>query len=70
MYLLEDMVDRGVGSECYILCTQPRRIAAISIAARCVYVGGVYMCVHVLRVCSECVCAVFTCVYGIYVLCL
>jgi HrpA-like RNA helicase len=28
------MVDRGVGSEAFILCTQPRRVAAISVAER------------------------------------
>jgi ATP-dependent RNA helicase DHX29 len=33
-YLLDDMIDRGVGSEAYIVCTQPRRIAALSVAER------------------------------------
>ena len=31
-YLLEDMVLRGRGSEAYIICTQPRRLAATSVA--------------------------------------
>ena len=33
-YLLEDLIDRGLGSEGYIICTQPRRIAAITVAER------------------------------------
>ena len=31
------MIEKGRGSECYIVCTQPRRIAAISIAERVSY---------------------------------
>ncbi len=35
LYLLEDLLVRqGRGSECSIVCTQPRRIAAISVAER------------------------------------
>ena len=33
-YLLEDMINTGRGSEAFIVCTQPRRIAAISVAER------------------------------------
>lgn len=33
-YLLEDAIERGNGGETRILCTQPRRIAAVSVAAR------------------------------------
>jgi ATP-dependent RNA helicase DHX36 len=33
-YIFEDMIDAGKGSECYVICTQPRRIAAITVAER------------------------------------
>jgi hypothetical protein len=33
-YVLEDEIDKGRGSSCHIICTQPRRIAAISVAER------------------------------------
>jgi len=41
----QDMIAKEKGSECYIICTQPRKIAAISIAERVSYersttVGG------------------------------
>ena len=29
-FLLEDAVERGFGAQCQIICTQPRRISAIS----------------------------------------
>lgn len=32
--ILDDLIDRDRGSEAYIICTQPRRIAAISVAER------------------------------------
>ena len=32
--LLEDAISKGMGSSCNIVCTQPRRIAAISVAKR------------------------------------
>ena len=32
--ILDDYIDRGEGSRCNILCTQPRRLAAISVAQR------------------------------------
>ncbi|CCM07097.1 uncharacterized protein FIBRA_09424 [Fibroporia radiculosa] len=32
--ILDDMIDRGEGAKCNIVCTQPRRIAAISVADR------------------------------------
>ena len=32
--ILDDMIDRNKGSEAYIICTQPRRIATISVAER------------------------------------
>ena len=32
--LLDQWIDRGKGAECNIICTQPRRIAAISVAER------------------------------------
>ncbi|XP_052179398.1 DExH-box ATP-dependent RNA helicase DExH7, chloroplastic isoform X2 [Diospyros lotus] len=33
-YILEDMIEAGHGGNCNIICTQPRRIAAISVAER------------------------------------
>ncbi|KAL8151665.1 hypothetical protein V2J09_021473 [Rumex salicifolius] len=33
-YILDDMIDAGLGGNCNIICTQPRRIAAISVAER------------------------------------
>jgi HrpA-like RNA helicase len=33
-FILDDALERGMGSRCRIVCTQPRRISAISIAER------------------------------------
>lgn len=33
-FILDDHIERGVGSTCRIVCTQPRRISAISVAER------------------------------------
>uniref|UniRef100_A0A7N0SWU3 RNA helicase n=1 Tax=Kalanchoe fedtschenkoi TaxID=63787 RepID=A0A7N0SWU3_KALFE len=33
-FILDDMIEGGCGGECSIICTQPRRIAAISVAER------------------------------------
>lgn len=33
-YLLEHAVASGAGAQCRVVCTQPRRVAAISVAAR------------------------------------
>ncbi|GAB2283641.1 hypothetical protein Dimus_018144 [Dionaea muscipula] len=33
-FILDDMIDAGHGGDCNIICTQPRRIAAISVAER------------------------------------
>lgn len=33
-YILDDMIEAGSGGHCGIVCTQPRRIAAISVAER------------------------------------
>ncbi|XP_050211111.1 DExH-box ATP-dependent RNA helicase DExH7, chloroplastic isoform X2 [Mercurialis annua] len=33
-YILDDMIESGCGGQCNIICTQPRRIAAISVAER------------------------------------
>ncbi|XP_041420858.1 ATP-dependent DNA/RNA helicase DHX36 isoform X2 [Xenopus laevis] len=33
-FILDDHINRGKGSSCYIVCTQPRRISAISVAER------------------------------------
>jgi len=34
MFLLEDAIKNGKGEKCNIICTQPRRISAISLATR------------------------------------
>ncbi|CAL1385571.1 unnamed protein product [Linum trigynum] len=36
-FVLDDMVESGCGGHCSIICTQPRRIAAISVAERVAY---------------------------------
>ncbi|XP_008307701.1 ATP-dependent DNA/RNA helicase DHX36 [Cynoglossus semilaevis] len=33
-FILDDYISRGVGSTCRVVCTQPRRISAISVAER------------------------------------
>ncbi|CAG5136541.1 unnamed protein product, partial [Candidula unifasciata] len=33
-FILDDFIARGVGSQCRLICTQPRRISAISVAER------------------------------------
>ena len=33
-FILDDMVMRGKGAQCHVVCTQPRRIAAIGVADR------------------------------------
>uniref|UniRef100_A0A665TY72 ATP-dependent DNA/RNA helicase DHX36 n=1 Tax=Echeneis naucrates TaxID=173247 RepID=A0A665TY72_ECHNA len=33
-FILDDHIDRGMGSMCRVVCTQPRRISAISVAER------------------------------------
>jgi len=33
-FILDDYIERGIGSQCRVLCTQPRRISAISVAER------------------------------------
>ncbi|EXB29033.1 ATP-dependent RNA helicase DHX29 [Morus notabilis] len=33
-FILDDMIESGLGGHCNIICTQPRRIAAISVAER------------------------------------
>ncbi|XP_046840987.1 ATP-dependent DNA/RNA helicase DHX36-like [Xenia sp. Carnegie-2017] len=33
-FILDDAIEKGVGSSCRVVCTQPRRISAISIAER------------------------------------
>ena len=32
--ILDDYIDRGEGAKCNVICTQPRRLAAISVADR------------------------------------
>jgi hypothetical protein len=39
-FILDDMIEKERGTESYIICTQPRRIAAISIAERVSYERG------------------------------
>ncbi|XP_054266470.1 ATP-dependent DNA/RNA helicase DHX36-like isoform X2 [Macrosteles quadrilineatus] len=33
-FILDDRIEKGLGSTCHIVCTQPRRISAISVAER------------------------------------
>lgn len=33
-FILDDFIKKGKGSQCKIVCTQPRRISAISVAER------------------------------------
>lgn len=33
-FILDDFLERGIGSQCRVVCTQPRRISAISVAQR------------------------------------
>jgi ATP-dependent RNA helicase DHX29 len=33
-YLLDDAIERGVGAGCRVICTQPRRVAALTVADR------------------------------------
>ena len=33
-FLLDDAIEQGEGARCSIICTQPRRISAISVAER------------------------------------
>ncbi|CAG2198955.1 DHX36 [Mytilus edulis] len=33
-FLLDDCIQKGQGSKCHIICTQPRRISAVSVAQR------------------------------------
>ncbi len=59
MYVLEDMVRQGREGHCKIVVTQPRRIAAVTVAARVAAERGeqvrAVVCVLVLYV--LCVCA-------------
>jgi HrpA-like RNA helicase len=32
--ILDDMIERGIGGDCNIICTQPRRLSAVSVAER------------------------------------
>ena len=38
-FILDDHIDRGQGSVCRVVCTQPRRISAISVRS-CVGLPG------------------------------
>ncbi|XP_019627907.1 PREDICTED: ATP-dependent RNA helicase DHX36-like [Branchiostoma belcheri] len=33
-FILDDMIERGQGSLCHVICTQPRRISAVGVAER------------------------------------
>ena len=33
-FILDDYLQKGIGSQCRIFCTQPRRISAVSVADR------------------------------------
>lgn len=40
-FILDDSIERGMGSVCKVVCTQPRRISAISV---CNALGGGIVC--------------------------
>lgn len=46
-FLLEDAVERGFGAQCQIICTQPRRISAIS-GKEHLYLLLLFVCVRAL----------------------
>lgn len=33
-FILDNEIEKGAGSACHVVCTQPRRISAISVAER------------------------------------
>jgi len=41
-FILDDAIEQGFGSQCHIICTQPRRISAISVAERVAAERGEY----------------------------
>ena len=69
-YILENYSEHGMGANCNIIVTQPRRISAISIAERVAMERGEPVGVNVgyqvcLGVCDMCVCVcVCVCVLG------
>lgn len=54
-FILDDYISRGVGSTCRVVCTQPRRISAISVRSCCCSVVMFFKLLHVTSL-SVCVC--------------
>ncbi|XP_023258211.1 ATP-dependent RNA helicase DHX36-like, partial [Seriola lalandi dorsalis] len=57
-FILDDYINRGIGSMCRVVCTQPRRISAISVAERVAAeraesVGNVNSCGYQIRLQSR-----------------
>lgn len=51
-FILDDYINRGMGSLCRVVCTQPRRISAISVCTLLVFQlwhFGLYVVVCILR---------------------
>jgi ATP-dependent RNA helicase DHX57 len=45
-FLLDDALSHARGAACSLVCTQPRRLAAIGVAERCVVCVCVHACVR------------------------
>ena len=55
-FILEDAVERGCGAQCQIICTQPRRISAISgttSTMHCIYIVRIYVYIQYGQVCRK-----------------
>lgn len=51
-FILDDYINRGIGSMCRVVCTQPRRISAISVCTQLdlqVWHLGIFIVVCILR---------------------
>ena len=49
-FILDDFIERGIGSQCHIICTQPRRISAVSVSETRLTEGLYFVCLN------ECIC--------------
>ena len=58
-FILDDYINRGVGSMCRVVCTQPRRISAISVCALLDF--QVWLCGT-----KCCCCSCIVCVFMLY----
>lgn len=53
-FILDDYINRGMGSMCRVICTQPRRISAISVCSLLFFILSdcirLYVAVYILRI--------------------